>query len=237
MKKSDLTLGVVQMANRPLTFLGNLGNPRSYPYPVVYRTAKNAFTTRIMQRDPAVGDEYLRQARILERQGVGAILTTCGFNVVYQQKLATHLKIPVATSSLLALPMALATAPGGGRIGVITYDTTKLTRRHLLAAGLQPGQFSRLVVDGLDGTESWRQFTHPTPVLPLDILEADTTRIIRRLLRAKPRITAFLFECSGLCPLTARMREKFGLPIYDFLTVADALMTSVGWRGVSRPAR
>lgn len=220
-------LGVVQMANTPLAWHGNLGNPASYAYPVRYATARNAYTERILRGDPEVGAEYLKQARALQRQGASAILATCGFAVLYQPLLAAGLKVPVATSSLLALPLALRSAPGGGEVGVVTYDAQRLTRRFLLAGGASRAELDRLRIAGLEGTETWRQLALPRPEVPFEVLEADVLGTVGRFLRRNRRIRSLLFECSALCPFTPGLRASTGLPIFDFLSVADALMAGV----------
>lgn len=230
-------LGIVQMANRPLTWLGNLGNPHSFAYPVRYATARNAYTERILRGDPEVGREYLRQARALQRQGVSAVLATCGFAVLYQPLLAAGLRVPVASSSLLALPLALRSAPQGGEVGVITYDSECLTRRFLLAGGASRAELGRLRVAGLEGTETWRQLALPEPEVPLQVLESDVRATLGRFLRRHRRVRSVLFECSALCPFTPRLRAETELPIFDFLSVADALMASVGVAPFADPAR
>lgn len=224
---STPVLGIVQMANLPLRWLGNLGNPDSFRYPVRYATASSAFTPRILRNDPEVGVDYLRQARRLQREGVSAILTTCGFAVLYQPVLAAGLKIPVATSSLLALPLALRSAPGNDDVGVITYDSQALSARFLRAGGASRADLARLRIGGLEGTETWRQLAMPAPALSYAQLENDVIATVRRFLRRNRRVRSLLFECSALCPFTPRLRQETGLPVFDFISVADALMDSV----------
>ena len=220
-------LGIVQMANKPLTWLGNLGNPHSFRYPVRYATARNAYTERILRGDAQVGREYLKQARTLERQGVSAVLATCGFAVLYQPLLAGGLRVPVATSSLLALPLALRTAPRGGEVGVITYDADRLARRFLLAGGAVRADLPRLRIGGLEGTETWRQLALPEPDVSFEVLQTDVLDTVMRFLRRHRQVRSLLFECSALCPFTPQLRAATGLPIFDFLSVADALMAGL----------
>lgn len=215
------------MANAPLTFPGNLGNPASFDYAVAYRSAPGAFTERIVSADPAVGQSYAATAAELADAGLPAVITTCGFNIIYQDMLADALPIPIATSSLLLLPLALRLTPGRRRVAVLTYDARQLDERFLAAAGIAPAERDRLVIEGLEGTDTWLQLAQPAPALELHVLAADVMAVIDRLLTRAPDIGALFFECSALCPFSPKVRAATGLPVYDFLTLADLLHTVV----------
>ena len=48
---------------------------------------------------------FLRAARALEAEGADGIATSCGFLALFQEELAARLSVPVATSSLLQIPL------------------------------------------------------------------------------------------------------------------------------------
>ena len=48
--------------------------------------------------------DFVEGARSLEREGVGAVTTNCGFLVKYQAELTKSVRVPVLTSSLLLVP-------------------------------------------------------------------------------------------------------------------------------------
>jgi hypothetical protein len=70
--------------------------------------------------------------------GVDGITTTCGFLALYQQELAAHCSVPVATSALLQVPMVARMLPKGKRVGILTFSAESLTVHHLAAVGIDP---------------------------------------------------------------------------------------------------
>jgi len=220
-------LGIVEMANKPLRHRGNLGNPETFAYPVVYASAASAYTDRILNRDPAVAADYVRQGERLQEQGIKALLTTCGFNVAYQAEIARRLRVPVATSSLLLLPLVLRLVSVDRVVGVITFDEQQLDPALLEMAGVAPADRSRLKVLGLDGTRTWQELRKPEPALPLEVIGDDLMLSIHRLIDTTPALGAILLECSALCPFSPAIRAATGLPVFDFVSLANLLQGSV----------
>ena len=54
---------------------------------------------------------FVEGARALEREGVGAVTTNCGFLVKYQRELAAAVAVPVFSSSLLLVPLVHRVLP------------------------------------------------------------------------------------------------------------------------------
>ena len=79
--------------------------------------------------------DFLDAAAELVSLGAEAITTNCGFLSLFQQELAAHVRVPVATSSLIQVPWVQATLPPGKRVGVVTVSGSSLTARHFQAAG------------------------------------------------------------------------------------------------------
>lgn len=227
MTEASKPLGVIQMANTPLRFPGNLGNPDSYGFPVTYTTASAAYTDRILARDAAVTADYIEEGRKLEQDGVRAVITTCGFNIINQDEMARELTAAVATSSLLLLPLLLRIAGGNRPVGVITYDCPHLTDDMLLMAGVTEADLGRVRICGLDGTETWRQLALPEPDLPLETARADLYALILELFEHEGELGGILLECSALCPFAPDLRERFGIPVFDFLSLAQLVRDSV----------
>lgn len=224
---AQAALGIVEMANKPLRHPGNLGNPATFAYPVIYAGAATAFTDRILKRDPAVAADYVQQGQQLQQQGIRALLTTCGFNIAYQTEIARRLPVPVATSSLLLLPLLLRLVSVDRVIGVITFDQTQLDPTLLSLAGVSSEDLARLKILGLDGTRTWHELRKPEPALPLDAIGDDLMASIQRLLAETPTLGGILLECSALCPFSPRIRAETGLPVLDFVSLANLLQASV----------
>jgi hypothetical protein len=108
--------------------------------------------------------------------GADGITTTCGFLSLYQQELAAHVRVPVAASSLMQIPLVERILPPERRVGVLTVSAQSLTPEHFIAAGADPDT-------PVVGTENGREFTRvmldekpSTPRRRGDILDAGDAR-------------------------------------------------------------
>ena len=60
--------------------LGDIGHPRTFACPVRLRTVRGASPRRVVvERDPRLVAPFVAAARELEREGVDAFATCCGF--------------------------------------------------------------------------------------------------------------------------------------------------------------
>lgn len=220
-------LGIVEMAHAPLRYPGNLGNPATFSYPVVYASASSALIERILEREPAVAADYIQQGRELQRRGAKAVLTTCGFNVAFQSAVARGLSVPVGTSSVLLLPLALRLVSPERRVGVITLDERWLEPTLLELSGVDTDDLLRLRIFGLQGTRTWHELRKAQPQLPIEAIGDDLMICVRELIDTTPQLGAILLECSALCPFSPRVRAETGLPVFDFVSLADLVRNAV----------
>jgi hypothetical protein len=218
------TLGILLLENAPLTMPGAMGAPESFAYPTLRRTVRGAWVENVVHGDPVALDAYVEAARALERSGAAAITTNCGFTVLYQSRLSARVPVPVATSSLLLLPLMARMLPPDRAIGVVTYDARRLGAAHLEAAGAAG---IPLVTAGIEDSETWAELGKPEPQVGVDALARDVLAAVRGLLRAHPEVASLLLECAAFCPVSRQVRAEFGLPALDFLTLADTLVGSL----------
>ena len=133
-------IGILMIETYFERFNGDIGNAQTWPFPVQYKHRHG--------RDAEQGDETLNNRDMLERfkaaadeliaAGVDGITTTCGFLALYQQELAAHCSVPVATSALLQVPMVARILPRGKRPAILTFSAEGLTGKHLEAVGIDP---------------------------------------------------------------------------------------------------
>jgi hypothetical protein len=224
-------LGVIELANRPLAFPGCLGNAGSFPYPVLYETAQDAYVSRIVGADPRLSESYCEAARRLEQRGAAAIMATCGFAAVYQRDVAACTQLPVLLSPLLLLPLLLSSIPADRKLAVLTYDSGQLDARFLRVGGIDPPP-ERLVVMGIENSPSWLALGTPRPEIELAQLREDVLATAQRALQPSGAIAAVLLECSAFCPFADEIRAVGSVPVTDFHTTADLVMGMA--RGRSR---
>ena len=59
-------------------------------------------------------------------------------------------------------------------------------------------------------------------------VETELLMVAQGLIDRVPTIGAFVLECTNLPPYAATLREKFGLPVYDSLTMINWLWRACG---------
>src|SRR6516165_3509088 len=147
-------VGILMLETRFPRVPGDMGNAETWPFPVLYKVVPGASPRRVVC-DKAKGllDKFLDAAEELVRLGADGITTTCGFLALYQRQIAAHVGVPVATSSLMQIPLIDRILPPGKRAGVLTVSAANLSEEHLLAASADPAT----PVVG----HRWRQRVHP----------------------------------------------------------------------------
>ena len=207
---ADFRLGVLMLDTRFPRPVGDIGNPRTFPFEVIYRTVPRAMVSTIMTDDglaPDLLDRFLTEAERLERDGADLITTGCGFLIRHQDDLATSVGVPVVASSLCLLPW-LASRDHAS-IGVITYD----------ARMLKPEEFAVDVPLVIEGIESGKEL-HPVirddrRTLDEAAARADVRDAAERLARRMTAPTAVVLECTNLAPYRDDIAAVVNCPVYD----------------------
>ncbi|WP_201841793.1 hypothetical protein [Microvirga zambiensis] len=217
------TLGILELENKPLDLPGALCAPGTFQFPVKRLTVPGASARNIVDGDRSIKDAYISCGRQLESEGAAAIIANCGFSAVFQAEVSAAVSVPVALSSLLLVPLVANTLPPGRKVGILTYDANKLAEHHFAAAGWSSEEIA-VSIAGIEGSESWRQFAEPTPVIPPALLINDVMAAAKSLLSADPAVAALVFECAGF-PLAAEtVRLETGLPVADYVSLARMLI-------------
>lgn len=228
-------LGILMLeANFP-RIPGDMGNALTWPFPVLYRVVKGASPERVvLNAASGLLDDFLAAAADLVAQGAEAITTSCGFLSLFQRELAAHVRVPVATSSLMQVPWVQATLPPGKRVGIITISARSLTSRHLEAAGVPPDT-------PVAGTENGREFFRALilgETREMDVAAAakDILDAGRALAARHPDIGAIVLECTNMPPYAHALREVLGLPVYDIYSLVSWLYAGLRPRNFGPPA-
>jgi Asp/Glu/hydantoin racemase len=211
-------LGVLMLEARFPRIPGDMGNAGTWPFPVLYRVVKGASPERVVLNGAAgLLDAFLDGAADLVSVGAEAITTNCGFLSLFQRELAAHVRVPVATSSLLQVAWVQATLPPGQRVGVITVSASSLTPRHLAAAGVPEDT-------PIEGTEDGREFFRvlirgESEDMDVAVAEADILEAGRRLTSRHPEVGAIVLECTNMPPYAGTLREALGMPVFDIYSM------------------
>jgi hypothetical protein len=210
-------VGILMLETQWPRMPGDTGNALTWPFPVLYKVVRGA-TARVVvnERGRGLGPAFLEAAAELVKDGADGITTTGGFMSIFQKDLAAHVKVPVAASSLMQIPLVQALLPAGKRVGVLTVQGERLGPDHLVAIGADP-------TTPIVGTEKGREFTR---VLLGDEMELDYALAEQDLLDAgeemmwkHPEVGALVLECHNMAPFSRMLANALGIPIYDVYTL------------------
>ncbi|MGH7103602.1 MAG: aspartate/glutamate racemase family protein [Acetobacteraceae bacterium] len=211
-------LGVMMLETRFARIPGDIGNAGTWPFPVLYRVVPGASPERVvLHAAEGLLPAFLEAAEELVRLGAGAITTSCGFLSLFQREIAAHVGVPVATSSLIQIPLVQATLPAGRRVGVVTVSAASLTPAHFRAAGAaEDTPFA--------GTENGDEFfrvliTGAKEDLDVALAERDVVEAGRDLVRRHPEVGAIVLECTNMPPYAAALAAAVERPVYDITTL------------------
>jgi Asp/Glu/hydantoin racemase len=230
------TVGILMLDTRFPRIPGDMGNATTFPFPVRYHRVAGADPDRVVRRGAdGLLPAFVEGARALEREGVGAVTTNCGFLVKYQRELAASVAVPVFTSSLLLVPLVHRMLPPGRRVGIMTVNAASLGPEHLAGAGIAPD--TPLAVAGLEGEKEFtRVLLGDEMELDPELAREEHVRVARRLVSEHPDVGAIVLECTNMPPYTADIQRETGRPVFDITTLVrmahDALAASGGPRQV-----
>jgi Asp/Glu/Hydantoin racemase len=206
-------LGVLMLEARFPRIPGDMGNARTWPFPVLYKVVPGATPDRVV-RERAAGlfERFRDAATALVRLGADGITTNCGFLSLLQRDLAAAAGVPVATSSLLQIPFIQRLLPPGRRVGVLTVSAQSLGAEHLAAAGADP-------LTPVVGTEGGCEFTRVMlgneERLDVAAAERDIFAAGDALVARHAGIGAIVLECTNMAPYARALSERLRLPVFD----------------------
>ena len=212
-------VGILMLDTRFPRIPGDMGHAGSFDFPVRYHRVPGADPDRVVRQGAAgLLPAFVDGARALEREGVGAITTNCGFLIGFQRELAAAVAVPVFTSSLLLVPLVHRMLAPGRRVGILTVNAPTLTAAHRAAAGITPD-----IPVAVAGLETEKEFTRvllgDEPELDVDAARDEHVRVARRLHAAHPDVGALVLECTNMPPYAADIQRATGLPTFDILAL------------------
>jgi Asp/Glu/hydantoin racemase len=215
------TVGILMLDTRFPRIPGDMGHAATFPFPVRYHRVSGASPDLVVRRGAAgLLPAFIDGARQLEREGVGAVTTNCGFLVKYQAQLAASVRVPVLTSSLLLVPLVHRMLPPGRRVGVLTVNAAGLADEHLRGAGIGPE--IPLAVAGLEGEKEFtRVLLGDEAELDVDQAREEHVRVARRLVTDHPDIGAIILECTNMPPYAPDVQRITGLPVFDVISLVS----------------
>ena len=225
------TLGLLMLDTAFPRPPGDVGYPDTFSFPVIRRVVRGASAQVVVrERGGATLDAFREAARDLAAQGARAILTSCGFLTLFQRDIAEACGVPVAVSALLQAAPVERMLSAGKRVGVVTFEAASLTADHLIAAGAAPDA----PVEGIEGGELHRVICGDLAHLDQAAAERDVVTAALRL-KARGDVGALVLECANMAPYAAAAARATGLPVFDVVTLGEAVAAALAPRVFPRP--
>ena len=186
------TVGILMLETRFPRIPGDMGNALTWPFPVQYRVVRGASPDKVVRGDPRVLlDAFVEAGRDLVATGADGITTNCGFLALVQDELRAALGVPVATSSLMQVPMVQALLPPGRKAVILTISKATLSPAHLSAAGVP----ADTPVFGTDGGRAFtRDILGDAPQIDFAACRHDMLDAADQILAQQPDAGAIVLE-------------------------------------------
>jgi Asp/Glu/Hydantoin racemase len=230
------SVGILMLDTRFPRIPGDMGNASTFPFPVLYHRVRGASPDRVVrQGQQELLPAFIEGARALEREGVRAVTTNCGFLAKFQAEVAASVSIPVFTSSLMLVPLVHRMLPPKKAVGIMTVDASSLRPEHYTGAGI-----TKDIPTVVAGMETEKEFTRVMldNELELDVEAArqEHLAVARRLVEGHPEIGALVLECTNMPPYRADIQSVTGLPVFDITTLVRMVHDAVSQGLAPRPA-
>ncbi|MBE1283311.1 MAG: aspartate/glutamate racemase family protein [Rhodobacteraceae bacterium] len=207
------SVGILMLETRFPRIPGDMGNALTWPFPVHYRVVRGASPDKVVRGNPKeLLDVFIEAGKDLVATGADGITTNCGFLALVQDELREALGVPVATSSLMQVPMVQAMLPPGKKTVVLTISKATLTDAHLCAANVP-------VDTPVYGTDAGRVFTRDilgdAAEIDFAACRQDMLDAADQIMASEPDAGAIVLECTNMVPYAADVRKRTGLPVYS----------------------
>lgn len=204
---------------------GDIAHAETWPFPVQFRVLRGVSPKDVIEGDPHQSLHAFRTAiDDLVASGCSAITTSCGFLAALQDDLTSYSPVPFLSSSLLQIPMIERILPKGKKPGLIVSDRTALTVQHLSGVGIKNNlPTAALPINGPLLTNMRKH------AIDIDITaqEQDVIGTVTSLLEKHPEVGALVFECANLPPYSSAISRRFGLPVFDIVTLVKWMQLSL----------
>ena len=219
-------IGIIMLDTRFPRIPGDIGNATTFPFPVRYKIVLGASPQKVViEADPALIESFVDAAQELEREGVKAIATSCGFLSLFHQELVEAVGIPVFTSSLLQVNMAYQIINKRKKVGILTALAESLTEKHFAGVGIQG---IPMAVAGMDKTEEFRAvFFEGKAEIDIEKCKMEMVSVARELINANPEVGAIVLECTNMPPFSQAVQRAVKLPVFDSVTMIKYAFLSV----------
>jgi aspartate/glutamate racemase len=225
-------IGILMLETQFPRIPGDIGNATTWDFPVLYKIVKKATPDLVVRKGaPGLLEPFIRGAQELEKEGVKAITTNCGFLALFQKEMASAVNIPVFTSNLMQVPFAYMMLKHSQKVGIITIHSKSLTQKHLSCVGADKIPH---IIYGTEGEEEFsRVILDDEMELDVNKSRDELVRVAKRMVSEHPEVGAIVLECTNMPPYGAAIQKEIDLPIFDIYTLVIMVYHAVVKRDFS----
>ncbi len=218
------TVGIIQLpANIPM-LPGDMGNPTTFDFPVLYELIPDIDPFWVLAAEPH--PEVLKRAIIaahrLEMQGCRAVIGNCGFFANYQPEVAKAITVPFFNGSLMQVPMVLVAVGSNKKVGVLTASKKLLEPSPALKyCGVRDEDLNRVVIYGNEDGEQMKRITEETGSFNPRALEKELVALAKKMMTEHPDVGAVVLECTEFPPYAHAIQDACRRSVWDFVTMTN----------------
>ncbi|MGI9579459.1 MAG: aspartate/glutamate racemase family protein [Microthrixaceae bacterium] len=215
-------LGIIELTVNIPFIPGNINNASTFDFPVRHESMGDIDPHWVVSDEPH--PEVIKRAvaagQRLQQRGCRAVMGNCGFFANYQNVVAAELDVPFFGSSLMQIPMMLASMGSDQIVGVLTANGPALEGADALE---QSGVASRdrLVIYGMqDEPEFSSNLLSTTGRLRPQLIENELVAKATQMVEDHPNIGAICLECTEFPPHAHAIQNAVRRPMWGFTTLA-----------------
>lgn len=213
------TIGIIVLDTKFPRIPGDVGNATSFKFPVRYKVVKGVTAEKILQKlDLTILGDLIEAAKELEQEGVKAITTTCGLLAIFQKEIASAVKVPVFSSSLLQVPIVYKMFDPTKKVGIITTNSKKINKNMLEAVNA-----SNIPVY-IIGMEDQYEFTYMRKKMNQfdpNKVRYEIVNKAKELISHEPEVASIVLECTNMAPYSKYIADAIKLPVFDIITLIN----------------
>ncbi len=211
--------------------IGDIGNARTFDFPVCYKVVRNVFNGKRLPRD---ADELLinaftEAAKELEKDGCKAITTSCGFLAGFQKELADAVNIPVFTSTLSLVPMIAPMIGKDKQIGIFTDRKEFMTEYLFSKMGWSSKDYNICVTDLPEESAFNELVIFDKKDGNLERIKKDIREMTTKHMAEHPDTGAIVLECQNFAPFGDIIQEISEVPVFGINQLISFIENSVNY--------
>ncbi|MDR1572600.1 MAG: aspartate/glutamate racemase family protein [Clostridiales Family XIII bacterium] len=217
---SGYSVGIIYIGelNYPM-IPGNIVSAYTYDFPVRHRAVEGLDIPKLFAgQDPTVADQIIKLGQhMIDREGIRALCSACGFFGNYHSAVAAALDIPVALSSLVQVNWVRSVIKPGQKIGILTADKSSLTPELMKSVGVT--DTSDLIIKDLRHAEQFSAILEYRGEFDNRKVQEEVVGKALELLEEDADIGGIILECSDMPPYAWAIQHATQLPVWDFTTL------------------